>query len=50
MALSVNGQILFVQTEGGVSVAVFRVENNGALTLVNTAGGLPFGAQGIAAK
>jgi hypothetical protein len=38
MALSVNGQILFVQTEGGVSVAVFRVENNGAMTLVDTAG------------
>ncbi|HEY4661337.1 MAG TPA: beta-propeller fold lactonase family protein [Terriglobales bacterium] len=50
MALSVNGQILFVQTDGGQSVAVFHVENNGALTPVDTAGGLPFGAQGIAAK
>ena len=26
MALSVNGQILFVQTEGGQSVAVFHTE------------------------
>jgi 6-phosphogluconolactonase len=50
MALSVTGQILFVQTEGGQSVAAFHIENNGALTAVDTVGGLPFGAQGIAAK
>jgi len=50
MAVSVNGQILFVQTDGGQSVAVFHIENNGTLTSVDTAGGLPFGAQGIAAK
>src|SRR5918996_2277496 len=47
MALSVNGRFLFVQTEGGVSVAIFRVETNGSLTPVDTVGGLPFGAQGI---
>ncbi|MFL6504477.1 MAG: lactonase family protein, partial [Candidatus Udaeobacter sp.] len=50
MALSVNGQLLFVQTDGGQSVTVFRIENNGALTLIDTVGGLPFGAQGIAAR
>ena len=50
MALSVNGRILFVQTEGGQSVAVLRIENDGTLTPVDTVGGLPFGAQGIAAK
>lgn len=50
MALSVNGQLLFVQTEGGVSVAVFRLEANGSLTSIDTVDGLPFGAQGIAAK
>jgi 6-phosphogluconolactonase len=50
MALSVNGQTLFVQIDGGQSVAVFHIENNGTLTLVDTVGGLPFGAQGIAAK
>jgi 6-phosphogluconolactonase (cycloisomerase 2 family) len=49
-ALSNNGQILFVQTEGGQSVSIFHVENNGTLTPVDTIGGLPFGAQGIAAK
>jgi len=31
-------------------MAVFHIENNGALTPVDTAGGLPFGAQGIAAR
>lgn len=50
MALSNNDQILFVQTEGGQSVAIFHIENNGTLTSVDTVGGLPFGAQGIAAK
>src|SRR3954471_18801784 len=50
MALSVNGQILFVETDGGQSVTVLHVENNGTLTPVGTVGGLPFGAQGIAAQ
>jgi len=50
MALSNNGKILFVQTEGGQSVAIFHIEDDGTLTPVDTAGGLPFGAQGIAAK
>jgi 6-phosphogluconolactonase len=50
MALSVNGRLLFVQTEGGQSVVVFHIENNGTLTPVDTIGGLSFGAQGIAAK
>lgn len=50
MALSLDGQILFVQTDAGQSVAVFHIESNGTLTPVDTAGGLPFGAQGIAAK
>lgn len=50
MALSVNGKFLFVQTGGGVSVVSFRVGANGGLTQIDTAGGLPFGAQGIVAK
>lgn len=50
MALSVNSRLLFVQTDGGQAVAVFHIENNGALTPVDTAVGLPFGAQGIAAR
>jgi hypothetical protein len=31
-------------------VASFRIGGDGSLTPVDTAGGLPFGAQGIAAK
>jgi hypothetical protein len=50
MALSVNSKILFVLLGGTQSVASFRIENNGDLTPVDTAGGLPLGAQGIAAK
>jgi 6-phosphogluconolactonase (cycloisomerase 2 family) len=50
MALSVNGRLLFVQTDGGQSVAVFHIENNGVLTPIEIGGGLPFGAQGIAAR
>jgi 6-phosphogluconolactonase (cycloisomerase 2 family) len=49
-ALSNNSHIFFVQTEGGQSITIFQIENNGALTQVDTVGGLPFGAQGIAAK
>lgn len=50
MTLSVNSRILFVLLGGNQSVASFRIENNGDLTAVDTAGGLPLGAQGIAAK
>jgi 6-phosphogluconolactonase len=50
MTLSVNSRILFVHLGGTRSVAAFRIEGNGNLTPVDTAGGLPFGAQGIAAK
>jgi 6-phosphogluconolactonase len=50
MALSNNSRILFVLLGGSQSVASFRVWKNGNLTPVDTAGGLPLGAQGIAAK
>jgi 6-phosphogluconolactonase len=50
MALSVNSRILFVLRGGTQSVASFRIGGDGSLTPVDTAGGLPFGAQGIAAK
>jgi 6-phosphogluconolactonase (cycloisomerase 2 family) len=50
MALSVNSKFLYVQTEGGVSVAIFQIDDAGGLSLIGTIGGLPFGAQGIAAK
>jgi 6-phosphogluconolactonase len=51
MALSNNSRILFVLLGGTRSVAAFRIGGgNGNLTPVDTAGGLPLGAQGIAAK
>ena len=50
MDLSVNSRLLFVLLGGSQSVASFRVWKNGNLTPVDTAGGLPPGAQGIAAK
>jgi 6-phosphogluconolactonase len=50
MDLSVNSRLLFVLLGGSQSVASFRVSKNGNLTPVDTAGGLPLGAQGIAAK
>ncbi len=50
MDLSVNSRLLFVLLGGSQSVASFRVQKNGNLTPVDTAGGLPLGAQGIAAK
>jgi 6-phosphogluconolactonase (cycloisomerase 2 family) len=50
MTLSVNSRILFVLLAGTQSVASFRVGGDGSLTPIDTAGGLPMGAQGIAAK
>ena len=50
MDLSVNSRLLFVLLGGSQSVASFRVWKNGNLTPIDTIGGLPLGAQGIAAK
>jgi 6-phosphogluconolactonase len=50
MTLSVNSRFLFVLLGGSQSVASFRIGGNGSLTPVDTAGGLPLGAQGIVAK
>jgi 6-phosphogluconolactonase (cycloisomerase 2 family) len=51
MAISTNRQTLFVQLDGGQTVASFRIgRNSGTLTLIDTDTGLPFGAQGIASK
>jgi 6-phosphogluconolactonase len=50
MDLSANSRLLFVLLAGSQSVASFRVQKNGNLTPIDTAGGLPLGAQGIAAK
>ena len=50
IALNISSQFLYVLEGGAQSVASFRVGPNGSLTLIDTDGGLPLGAQGIAAK
>jgi 6-phosphogluconolactonase (cycloisomerase 2 family) len=50
MALNVSSQFLYVLAGGLQSVVSFRVEHDGSLSMVDTEGGLPLGAQGIAAK
>ena len=50
MAFNIGSQFLYVQAAGGEEVLSFCVEHDGSLTLVGSTGGLPFGAQGIAAK
>jgi 6-phosphogluconolactonase len=50
MTLSNNSRFLYVHAAGSQSVVSFRVKPNGTLTMVDTDGGLPLGAQGIAAK
>ena len=50
MALSNNSHFLYVQAAGSQSVVSFRVNNDRSLTMIDIDGGLPLGAQGIAAK
>jgi len=50
MALNISSQFLYVLAGGLQSVVSFRVEQDGSLTLIDTDGGLPLGAQGIAVK
>jgi 6-phosphogluconolactonase len=50
MALNNNSSFLYVVASGSHAVVSFRVNKDGTLTLIDTDGGLPPGAQGIAAK
>jgi 6-phosphogluconolactonase len=50
MAMNNSSRFLYVLAGGSQSVASFRVEKNGNLTLIDSDGELPLGAQGIAAK
>jgi 6-phosphogluconolactonase (cycloisomerase 2 family) len=47
MTLSNNSRYLFVIAAGSQSVVSFLVNQNGTLTMVDAAGGLPLGAQCI---
>jgi 6-phosphogluconolactonase len=49
MALN-SSRYLYVHAAGLQAVEAFRVETDGSLTPIGTVGGLPFGAQGIAAR
>lgn len=49
MALSRNSSFLYVREATRGMVDGFRVESNGSLTPITSAGGVPLGAQGIAA-
>jgi 6-phosphogluconolactonase len=50
MALNNSSRFLYVLAGGSQSVVAFRVNKDGTLTMIDTDGGLPLGAQGIAAK
>jgi 6-phosphogluconolactonase (cycloisomerase 2 family) len=50
MALNNSSRFLYMLAGAAQSVASFRVEKKGNLTLIDNDGGLPLGAQGIAAK
>jgi 6-phosphogluconolactonase len=50
MALSNNSRFLYAHAGGSQAVVSFRVNKDGTLTMIDTDGGLPLGAQGIAAK
>jgi 6-phosphogluconolactonase (cycloisomerase 2 family) len=48
--LSRNGRFLFVRNAGDGTISAFRTGANGSLTQVSSAGGLPDGAAGLAAR
>ena len=50
MAVSNGGRFLYVLGGGSLMVHAFRVEPDGTLTSLGSAGGLPAGVQGIAAR
>ena len=50
MALNKSSRYLYVHAAGLQAVAAFSVETDGSLTPISVTGGLPFGAQGIAAR
>jgi hypothetical protein len=50
MALTNGSRYLYVHAAGLQVVQGFRVEADGSLTAIGSGGGLPLGAQGIAAR
>ena len=50
MVLNNSSRYLYVHAAGLQMVAAFQVESDGSLTPIGGVGGIPFGAQGIAAR
>jgi 6-phosphogluconolactonase (cycloisomerase 2 family) len=50
MALEKDGRHMYVHAAGSRAIVLFRLERDGQLVAVSTAGRLPLGAQGIAAR
>jgi 6-phosphogluconolactonase (cycloisomerase 2 family) len=50
MALTDNGRFLYSLNSGTNTIGVFRVHSNGSLTRLPFTGGLPSGANGLAAR
>lgn len=50
LALNNSSRYLYVHAAGLQTVEAFRVESDGSLSPIGSVGGLPFGAQGIAAR
>jgi 6-phosphogluconolactonase len=50
MALNHGSRYLYVHAAGLQTIAAFTVEQDGSLMSLGSVGGLPFGAQGIAAR
>jgi len=50
MALSRNSRFLYEFNSGSHTIEGFRVSASGGLTLVRTVGGVPAGADGLAAN
>jgi len=50
IALNNSSRYLYVHAAGLQTVEAFRVETDGSLSPIGSVGGLPFGAQGIAAR
>lgn len=49
-ALSGNSGFLYVRTAGNGGISGYRIDEDGSLTPITTATGVPAGAQGIAAR
>ena len=49
-ALSAGGQFLYTRNGGNGTISAFSVNDDGTLTSLSTFGGLPGGANGIAAR